>query len=217
VTHLYALHPCCAELVNTVTNVCAFSAAMIGLRRALTRRLPASFVFTEAVLAVVAVGSTIFHATRSYYAEMLDEFPMSVMAYVPRAPPRCAPPLPPRAVPRASPLGTCLCLQDRLHVGAQGQALADEPSYWHPFFASYAAAVCCAWVLYATLHSYHIFTTCFTLQVCPAPVLPCTPVTVEPRCVRCVCVGGGSEGGGGCSVMYFCVCTCRVGGVFETS
>ena len=80
VTHLYALHPCCAELVNTVTNVCAFSSAMIGLRRALARGLPASFLFTEAVLAVVAVGSTIFHATRSYYAEMLDEFPMSVMA-----------------------------------------------------------------------------------------------------------------------------------------
>ena len=80
VTHLYALHPCCAELVNTVTNVCAFSSAMVGLRRALSRGLPVSFVFTELVLAVVAIGSTIFHATRSYYAEILDEFPMSVMA-----------------------------------------------------------------------------------------------------------------------------------------
>jgi hypothetical protein len=80
VTHLYRLHPCCAELVNTVTNVCAFTAAMLGLRRALARRLPGSFLFTEAVLAVVAVGSAIFHATRSYYGEMLDEFPMSVMA-----------------------------------------------------------------------------------------------------------------------------------------
>ena len=80
VTHLYRLHPCCAELVNTVTNVCAFTAAMLGLRRAHARRLPGAILFTEAVLAVVAVGSAIFHATRSYYGEMLDEFPMSVMA-----------------------------------------------------------------------------------------------------------------------------------------
>jgi hypothetical protein len=173
VTHLYALHPCCAELVNTVTNVCAFSAAMIGLRRALTRRLPASFVFTEAVLAVVAVGSTIFHATRSYYAEMLDEFPMSVMAYVPRAPPRYAPPLPPPARAGAPHrwgpasvrrIGYVWVLRDKHWL--------TSPSCWHPFFACYAAAVCCAWVLYATLHSYHIFTTCFTLQVRPAPASP---------------------------------------------
>jgi hypothetical protein len=176
VTHLYALHPCCAELVNTVTNVCAFSAAMIGLRRALTRRLPASFVFTEAVLAVVAVGSTIFHATRSYYAEMLDEFPMSVMAYVPRTPPRCAPPLPPRAVPRASPLGTCLCLQDRLHVGAQGQALADESVVLASFFRvlrgrrvlrvgalRHSALVS---HLYHVLHAPGLSCACATLHAC---------------------------------------------------
>ena len=92
VTHLYALHSCCAELINTVTNICAFSAAMIGLHRALTHQLPRSFVFTEIVLAVVAVGSTIFHATRSYYAEMLDELPMSIMAYVARPAPLCATP-----------------------------------------------------------------------------------------------------------------------------
>jgi hypothetical protein len=79
VTHLYALHPCCAELANTVTNVCAFTAAMVGIRRVLVRGLPASFLFTELTLAVVAIGSTIFHATRSYYGEMLDELPMSVM------------------------------------------------------------------------------------------------------------------------------------------
>jgi hypothetical protein len=41
--------------------------------------------------------------------------------------------------------------------------------YWTPFFVSYAAAVGCAWVLYAALHAYDIFTTCFTLQVCPVP------------------------------------------------
>jgi hypothetical protein len=92
VTHLYTLHPCCAEFINTVTNICAFSAAMIGLHRALTYRLPRSFVFTEIVLAIVAVGSAIFHATRSYYAEMLDELPMSIMAYVARPAPLRATP-----------------------------------------------------------------------------------------------------------------------------
>jgi hypothetical protein len=29
VTHLYKLHPCCAELVNTATNICAFAAAVV--------------------------------------------------------------------------------------------------------------------------------------------------------------------------------------------
>ena len=60
VTHLYALHPCCAELVNTVTNVCAFSSAMVGLRRARSG-LPASVVFTELALAVMASERLTLH------------------------------------------------------------------------------------------------------------------------------------------------------------
>mmetsp|Transcript_54251 Transcript_54251/g.79534 ORF Transcript_54251/g.79534 Transcript_54251/m.79534 type:complete len:285 (+) Transcript_54251:49-903(+) len=80
VTHLYALHPCCAELANTATNLFAFSAGCVGLWRAARLGLPVSFVFTEVIILVVAIGSAIFHATRSYYAEMLDELPMSIMA-----------------------------------------------------------------------------------------------------------------------------------------
>ena len=78
-THEYAFHPCCAELANTVTNICSFSVALLGLYRTWKRKGGAAFLFTDLVLLVVAVGSALFHMTRSYYSELLDELPMLLM------------------------------------------------------------------------------------------------------------------------------------------
>jgi len=71
---------------------------------------------------------------------------------------------------RASPPGRApVCRIGYIWVLKDKHWLTSAP-YWTPFFVSYSAAVGCAWVLYAALHAYDIFTTCFTLQVCPVPV-----------------------------------------------
>ena len=173
VTHLYALHPCCAELVNTVTNICAFSSAMIGLRRAFARGLPAAFVFTELVLAVVAIGSAIFHATRSYYAEMLDELPMSVMAigYIWVLDALLMP-----ASCRALVPAICSVFDYLTTVSGGMQVLKEKhwltsAPYWARFFAAYVAAVSVVWVGYLCFHWYQLFVLCFTLQVLLAALI----------------------------------------------
>lgn len=69
-----------AEWWNTVSNVSFLLAAGVGIHRALSRKLPGCFFWTEVSLICVGLGSMLFHATQSLTGEILDELPMSILA-----------------------------------------------------------------------------------------------------------------------------------------
>ena len=69
------------EPMNTVSNAAFFLFATLGLARLANQtQLPRAMLATEATLLLVGLGSVLFHATASYLGELLDEFPMSIMA-----------------------------------------------------------------------------------------------------------------------------------------
>jgi len=79
-THSYQHSSHVAEFWNTISNIIFVIAGAVGLRRVLKLRLPWTYIYTEAMLIVVGLGSMLFHARRNYVGEMLDELPMSAMA-----------------------------------------------------------------------------------------------------------------------------------------
>ncbi|EKX39781.1 hypothetical protein GUITHDRAFT_143177 [Guillardia theta CCMP2712] len=81
VTHLHRFSPLIAEMFNTISNIATLMAAGYGLTRARRKRLPRAFGFSDLCLLSVGLGSMVFHATRSFYGEMMDELPMSAMAF----------------------------------------------------------------------------------------------------------------------------------------
>ena len=68
------------EYVNVASNLAFLVSAVLGLRLARRRGLDRTFYLVELALIVVFVGSVIFHSTQSWYGELLDEIPMSVLA-----------------------------------------------------------------------------------------------------------------------------------------
>jgi hypothetical protein len=70
------------EYANTASNVAFVAFAVAGLRDCRSRRLPRPFVAAELSLCVVAVGSVLFHGTKTWLGELLDEVPMLGLAVV---------------------------------------------------------------------------------------------------------------------------------------
>ncbi|KAH8055506.1 N-acylsphingosine amidohydrolase [Aureococcus anophagefferens] len=70
------------EYANTASNVAFVAVAVAGLRDCRSRRLPRPFVAAELSLCVVAVGSVLFHGTKTWLGELLDEVPMLGLAVV---------------------------------------------------------------------------------------------------------------------------------------
>ena len=71
-----------AEFWNTLSNVVFLLLAAWGLWQCSKYKHEPRFVFTFASVAVVALGSTAFHASLSYIGQMADELPMLWAGYV---------------------------------------------------------------------------------------------------------------------------------------
>ena len=81
-THAYRHSDHVAELANTASNLVFVVFGLWGLHIALHLQRPvAALVYTEVMLIVVGLGSMWFHARRSYVGEIMDELPMSLMAF----------------------------------------------------------------------------------------------------------------------------------------
>lgn len=89
VTHAHVYTPYVAEFFNTWSNSVFLLVGSIGLFRVNKRVLNTSskiinyrqHVFTDGMLLMVGLGSMWFHSQRSYLGEILDELPMSIMAF----------------------------------------------------------------------------------------------------------------------------------------
>ena len=64
VTHGFTYSPYIAETFNTFSNIFFVLAAINGLTRACKLRLPIAFHTTEALILLVATGSSSFHSTQ---------------------------------------------------------------------------------------------------------------------------------------------------------
>ena len=134
-THRFALHACCAELGNTLSNACFLLAAGIGLRRVRKRRLPSCFLHAELTLVVVGVSSALFHATLEPWAEICDEMSMAM-------------------------LGTAY-----FFVLHRRHPWTSDVNTWRSLCLAYGLCVTTAWLLYLCRGWYEVFKICFTLQV----------------------------------------------------
>mmetsp|Transcript_8204 Transcript_8204/g.15223 ORF Transcript_8204/g.15223 Transcript_8204/m.15223 type:complete len:286 (-) Transcript_8204:248-1105(-) len=72
----YVLTSFVAEFWNTLSNAAIVGLALYGLRQSTRYRLESQFVMCYFALLCVGIGSTLFHATLLYPAQMLDELPM---------------------------------------------------------------------------------------------------------------------------------------------
>jgi hypothetical protein len=93
VTHAHAYSPLIAEFFNTWSNIVFIIVGFIGLRRSLMKQpsiqhVPTiskqnllAHIFTDMMIVIVGLGSMWFHSQRSYLGEILDELPMSIMAF----------------------------------------------------------------------------------------------------------------------------------------
>mmetsp|Transcript_1839 Transcript_1839/g.5410 ORF Transcript_1839/g.5410 Transcript_1839/m.5410 type:complete len:239 (-) Transcript_1839:91-807(-) len=79
-THAFTVTPHIAEFWNCVSNVCFIVVGFASMRHNLRLRMPWAFVAADSMLMVVGLGSVIFHATQSWFGEILDELPMSILA-----------------------------------------------------------------------------------------------------------------------------------------
>ncbi|GMI16561.1 hypothetical protein TrLO_g720 [Triparma laevis f. longispina] len=77
----YSVSTLIAEWVNTWTNVFYPIVALYGLQRLSSVPSTSPFLkLSELILIVVSVGSFCFHAAPSAFTELLDEFPMILLA-----------------------------------------------------------------------------------------------------------------------------------------
>eukprot|EP00440_Ansanella_granifera_P057878 gb/GFBE01062741.1/.p1 GENE.gb/GFBE01062741.1/~~gb/GFBE01062741.1/.p1 ORF type:complete len:245 (+),score=20.49 gb/GFBE01062741.1/:1-735(+) len=78
--HAYAFQV--GEFWNTSSSIAFYcTAGMYGLWRTFSNSYPGPYIYCNAMLVVVGLGSALFHGTQSYAGEMLDELPMSLMAF----------------------------------------------------------------------------------------------------------------------------------------
>ncbi|ORY73446.1 ceramidase [Leucosporidium creatinivorum] len=65
-----------AECFNTVSNVAFVALACYGIFRAIEQKLPRRFAAGHAAVALIGVGSALFHMTLQYSWQLGDELPM---------------------------------------------------------------------------------------------------------------------------------------------
>lgn len=76
----YAVISWVAEFWNAFTNVPFVSVGVFGLYRSIQIDLPLRFLLCYFFLCLIGIGSFFFHATLRYEFQILDEFPMLLLA-----------------------------------------------------------------------------------------------------------------------------------------
>lgn len=79
ITHPGAVLLPVGEFWNTLSSGLYVVTGILGYHRACHRDLTIAFKATELALALVGVGSAIFHATETWLGQLCDEFPMTVL------------------------------------------------------------------------------------------------------------------------------------------
>jgi dihydroceramidase len=77
----YRISPYVAEFFNTLSSLAMVTVGVIGILRH-RKTLEARFLVAFFAIAVVGLGSTLFHATLRFELQMLDELPMLYLALV---------------------------------------------------------------------------------------------------------------------------------------
>jgi len=72
----FKVSPYVAEFFNTFSNLAFIALALHGIQRTRQERLPTRFTVVYAGIALIGVGSFLFHATLQYQWQLLDELPM---------------------------------------------------------------------------------------------------------------------------------------------
>ena len=82
----YVVTPHIAEFWNTVSSLLIILTGSLGLATAFRQGYRSRFLVPYAILILVGSGSTIFHATLTYWGQALDELTMVYMVSL--APPK---------------------------------------------------------------------------------------------------------------------------------
>ncbi|RHZ87433.1 hypothetical protein Glove_34g98 [Diversispora epigaea] len=81
----YKDHKCIAEFINTLTNILFIGLAMFGVFNTTKQGLEKRFIVAYAGVALIGIGSWMFHMTLLYQFQLLDELPMQyatcILAY----------------------------------------------------------------------------------------------------------------------------------------
>ncbi len=72
----YVVTPYIAEFWNTISNILIFLGGVYGLYRARKSKLETRFYVLFFLIAVIGLGSALFHGTLQHNAQQLDETPM---------------------------------------------------------------------------------------------------------------------------------------------
>lgn len=72
----YQIHPMVAELYNSVTSFLYIAVAVLGYGAHCRLKLQWRYSLTMLLIALIGIGSTLFHATLRYQMQLLDELPM---------------------------------------------------------------------------------------------------------------------------------------------
>lgn len=79
----YVISPFFAEFVNSTTNLSFFILAMYHLRTLIKQRHGPLFIFISLGMALVGLGSWLFHMTLRYEFQLMDELPMIYVTLIP--------------------------------------------------------------------------------------------------------------------------------------
>ncbi|CAG8465318.1 655_t:CDS:10 [Diversispora eburnea] len=81
----YKDHKCIAEFINTLTNILFIGLALFGVYNTAKQRLEKRFIVAYGGIALIGIGSWMFHMTLLYQFQLLDELPMQyatcILAY----------------------------------------------------------------------------------------------------------------------------------------